>query len=234
MRTSAAALGAAADRLPPVHPSVDRRVRCGPALGRNVLTFGDAFRGGFRWDFFLLEPLIFVLWPCCGGADLRGSGGVLRLAVPVRCAPGAGERGGATRRVPQVTVPFWLHERLRALKFVIFLAWISAALGSMAQAQRLAELQPFKTAIVLRSCVTGPLSPGRFSCSRPGSSSSGSSAATCAYWAPRSRSPLACGSSSGSSATASATGSAGSARCSVPCRHPARGHHPSGRVHLLP
>jgi NosR/NirI family transcriptional regulator, nitrous oxide reductase regulator len=59
---------------------------------------------------------------------------------------------GAARRVgvPQVTVPFWLHERLRALKFVIFLALFAVALGSMAQAQRLAEVERFKTAIVLR------------------------------------------------------------------------------------
>jgi NosR/NirI family transcriptional regulator, nitrous oxide reductase regulator len=28
----------------------------------NVLTFGDALRTGFRWDVFLLEPLIVVLW----------------------------------------------------------------------------------------------------------------------------------------------------------------------------
>jgi polyferredoxin len=53
-------------------------------------------------------------------------------------------------RVPQLDVPFWLHERLRALKFVIFLVLFAAALGSVAQAQLLAEVEPFKTAIVLR------------------------------------------------------------------------------------
>lgn len=28
----------------------------------NVLTFGDALMHNFQWDFFLLEPLIFILW----------------------------------------------------------------------------------------------------------------------------------------------------------------------------
>jgi polyferredoxin len=52
--------------------------------------------------------------------------------------------------VPQLPIPFWLHERLRALKFVVFLGLFAVALGSMAQAVRLAEVEPFKTAIVLR------------------------------------------------------------------------------------
>ena len=126
---------------------------------------------------------------------------------------------GAARRIGvPLKVPFWLHERLRALKFVIFLALFAVALGSMAQAQRLAEVEPFKTAIVLRFLRDWPfvawalllLAAGlfieRFFCRY------------CARWALRSRSPPACGSSSGSSATASAAGSAGSARCSVRCR----------------
>jgi transcriptional regulator of nitric oxide reductase len=117
----------------------------------NVLTFGDALRAGFHWDFFLLEPLIFVLW-CYVAVALVfwGRGAFCGWLCPF----GALQEllGLAARRlgVPQIPVPFWLHERLRALKFVIFLGLFAVALGSMAQAQLLAEVEPFKTAIVLR------------------------------------------------------------------------------------
>ena len=115
----------------------------------NVLTFGDALRTGFRWDFFLLEPLIFVLWCYVAVALIFWGRGVFCGWL---CPFGALQElsNGVARRlgVPQLRVPFWLHERLRAVKFVIFLGLFAVALGSMAQAQRLAEVEPFKTAIV--------------------------------------------------------------------------------------
>ena len=59
-------------------------------------------------------------------------------------------------RIPQFELPFALHERLRAIKFVIFLALVAVALGSMAQAQRMVEVEPFKTAIVLHFARAWP------------------------------------------------------------------------------
>lgn len=49
-----------------------------------------------------------------------------------------------------VTVPWFLHERLWSLKYVIFLGLLGVSLYSVAEAERLAEVEPFKTAIVLR------------------------------------------------------------------------------------
>ena len=117
----------------------------------HVLTFGDALRTGFRWDFFLLEPLIFVLWCYVAVALIFWGRGVFcGWLCPFGALQELTSVAARRLRVPQLDVPFWLHERLRALKFVIFLVLFAAALGSVAQAQLLAEVEPFKTAIVLR------------------------------------------------------------------------------------
>ena len=117
----------------------------------NVLTFGDALRRGFQWDFFLLEPLIFVLWSYVAVVLLFWGRGVYCGWL---CPFGAlqellsmiAQRFG----IRQLELPFALHERLRPIKFVIFLGLFAVALGSMDRAQILAEVEPFKTAIVLK------------------------------------------------------------------------------------
>ncbi len=117
----------------------------------NVLTFGDALRRGFRWDFFLLEPLIFVLWSYVAVILLFWGRGVYCGWL---CPFGAlqellsmiAQRFG----IRQLDLPFGLHERLRPIKFVIFLGLFAVALGSMEHAQLLVEVEPFKTAIVLK------------------------------------------------------------------------------------
>ena len=64
----------------------------------NVLTFGNALITEFKWDYFLMDPLIFLLWCGTGIAlHLLGPGGVLRLALPLRRAAGAAQQGGAAR-----------------------------------------------------------------------------------------------------------------------------------------
>ena len=52
--------------------------------------------------------------------------------------------------VPQYTVPFAVHERLWAIKYIILLVLFGVSLDSMATAERLAEVEPFKTAITLK------------------------------------------------------------------------------------
>ena len=58
--------------------------------------------------------------------------------------------------MPQWTLPFGIHERLWAVKYLIFLGLFGVTLASMEQAERLAEVEPFKTAIVLKFARAWP------------------------------------------------------------------------------
>jgi len=57
-----------------------------------------------------------------------------------------GERLGLARRL----VPRPVHDRLVALKFVVFLCLFGLSLGGIPLTQAVAEVEPFKTAIVLK------------------------------------------------------------------------------------
>jgi NosR/NirI family nitrous oxide reductase transcriptional regulator len=48
-----------------------------------------------------------------------------------------------------VKLPWGLHERLWAVKYMIFLGLFGVSLASLQQAEILAEVEPFKTAIIL-------------------------------------------------------------------------------------
>jgi NosR/NirI family nitrous oxide reductase transcriptional regulator len=53
-------------------------------------------------------------------------------------------------KIPQVTLPWGLHERLWTVKYLVFLVLFGVSLHSLALAERLAEVEPFKTAIILK------------------------------------------------------------------------------------
>ena len=53
-------------------------------------------------------------------------------------------------RIPQITVPWGLHERLWPIKYMIFLGLFGMSLYSLELAERYAEIEPFKTAIILK------------------------------------------------------------------------------------
>ena len=52
--------------------------------------------------------------------------------------------------IPQWTLPWGLNERLWPIKYMIFLGLFGVSLGSIEQAEHLAEIEPFKTAIILK------------------------------------------------------------------------------------
>ena len=117
----------------------------------NVLTFSNAVLSGFRWDYFLLEPLIFILW-CATAASLLfwGRGAYCGWLCPFGALQELLNHGARRLGIQQYTVPFYVHERLWALKYILFLGLLGVSLGNMAFAEQLAEIEPFKTVVLLR------------------------------------------------------------------------------------
>ena len=116
----------------------------------NVMTFFNALVTDFRWDYFLMEPLIFILWGSVAASLLFwGRGPFCGWLCPFGALQELLNRAAKLIRIPQVSLPWWLHERLWPLKYMIFLALFGISFYSLAWAEQLAEVEPFKTAIVL-------------------------------------------------------------------------------------
>lgn len=116
----------------------------------NVLTFAEALRTGFEWQFFLLEPLVFILW-CFVGLTLLfwGRGVYCGWLCPFGAMQELTSKIAKALKLPQLKIPFVINERLWTLKYVVFLLLFAIALGDMTLAQTLSEIEPFKTAVVL-------------------------------------------------------------------------------------
>ncbi|ROM70070.1 regulatory protein NosR [Pseudomonas brassicacearum] len=117
----------------------------------NVLTFVHALFEGFRWELFLTDPLIFILWVFTAGSILLWGRGVFcGWLCPFGALQELINELARQFKVPQYELPFAVHERLWAIKYIILLVLFGVSLESMATAERLAEVEPFKTAITLR------------------------------------------------------------------------------------
>ncbi len=117
----------------------------------NVITFSHALLTGFRWEFFLVEPLTFMLWSFVALALLFWGRGVFcGWLCPFGALQELLNEGARKLGVRQFEVPWTLHERLWPIKYVAFLVILGVSFQSTADAFRLAEIEPFKTAISLR------------------------------------------------------------------------------------
>lgn len=117
----------------------------------NLMALANSLMIGFSWQAFMLDPLTFILWWSVAAALIFwGRGAYCGWLCPFGALQELTNQIARKLRVPQITLPWGLHERLWALKYVIFLVLFAAALSSLEMGERLAEVEPFKTAIVLR------------------------------------------------------------------------------------
>ncbi len=117
----------------------------------NVLTFTNSLFTDFRWSTFLMDPMMFILWTFVAVSLLLWGRGVFcGWLCPYGAAQDMVNNVARYFRVPQFNVPFAVHERLWALKYIILLALFAVSLHSLAQAEIYAEVEPFKTAVLMQ------------------------------------------------------------------------------------
>jgi len=124
------------------------------ALGQlsivNVLTFVNSLISGFKWETFLIDPMLFVLWSVVAGIVLLwGRAVYCGWLCPFGALQELINEIARKLKVPQYTVPFAWHERMWAIKYIILLVLFGVSLDSLATAEQMAEIEPFKTAITL-------------------------------------------------------------------------------------
>ncbi|RYH10457.1 NosR/NirI family protein [Tropicimonas sp. IMCC6043] len=135
----------------------------------NVLAVANALFSDFRWETFLMDPLIFILWFAVAAALLFWArGAYCGWLCPFGALQELTNKIARYFKVPQVTLPWGLHERLWAVKYMLFLGLFGVSLYSFELAERLAEIEPFKTAIILKFARPLPYVLLALACLLPG------------------------------------------------------------------
>ncbi len=123
----------------------------------NLMALGNALVTGFSWDAFLLDPVVFILWFSVAASLLFwGRGAYCGWLCPFGALQELTNRIAKYLRVPQIKVPWGLHERLWPIKYIFFLGLFGISLASLPLAEQFAEIEPFKTAIILKFQRTWP------------------------------------------------------------------------------
>lgn len=117
----------------------------------NILAFFSSLMTDFSWSAFLMDPLVFILWFSVAASLLFWGRGVFcGWLCPFGALQELTNKIARYFKVRQFTVPWGVHERLWPIKYMIFLGLFGLSLYSLELAERYAEVEPFKTAIILK------------------------------------------------------------------------------------
>jgi polyferredoxin len=116
----------------------------------HVLTFMHAFMHEFRWENFLIDPMLFILWGFVALTLLLwGRGVYCGWLCPYGALQELGNQVARRFHVKQLEFPDVVHERLWAVKYLVLILLFGVSLQSLGEAARYAEVEPFKTTIVM-------------------------------------------------------------------------------------
>ncbi len=122
-----------------------------------VVAFLHSLLTGFRWETFLIEPVIFLLWSFTAlGMLFWGRGVYCGWLCPFGALQELTNLAARRLGVKQIAVPQAVHERLWVIKYTLFVGILALSFYSMHDALVLAEAEPFKTAISLRMIRAWP------------------------------------------------------------------------------
>lgn len=122
-----------------------------------AVAFIHSLLSGFRWETFLMEPVIFMLWGFVAlGLLFWGRGVYCGWLCPFGALQELANVLAQRFGVKQIAVPQALHERLWVIKYTLFVGILGLSFYSMHDALVMAEAEPFKTAISLRMMRAWP------------------------------------------------------------------------------
>ncbi|SDD40391.1 NosR/NirI family protein [Ruegeria marina] len=117
----------------------------------NLMALAGSLRTGFTWDAFLLDPLVFIQWFAVAAALIFwGRGAYCGWLCPFGALQELTNKIARALRLPQWSLPWGLNERLWPVKYMIFLGLFGISFVSIPLAETYAEIEPFKTAIILK------------------------------------------------------------------------------------
>jgi NosR/NirI family nitrous oxide reductase transcriptional regulator len=124
----------------------------------NLITYIHSLVTDFRWDYLLADPLVAILSAfTLVGLFLWGRAVFCGWLCPFGALQELVNNAAQWLRIPQLTIPVALHDRLIALKYLVFLGLVIVSFFSWDLAMTGTEIEPFKAAIILRFMTAWPM-----------------------------------------------------------------------------